>query len=138
MGAQKGDQILLKIGNDSSPQTFTAIAGLRTKNLTINSETVDVTSADDTSKYRQLLEGAGIKNIAASGSGVFKDASASDAVNSSALDQTHLEWQIVVPGLGTFEGKFQITSLQYAGEHNGETTYDLSLESAGDIAYTAV
>lgn len=137
MGAQKGDSILLKIGDDSSPQAFVAIGGLRTKNLTINSETVDVTSADDTSKWRQLLEGAGLKNMSVSGAGVFKDGTAADAVNASALDQTHLDWQMVVPGLGTFEGKFQVSSLQYAGDHNAEVTYDLSLESAGDIAYTA-
>lgn len=137
MAAQKGDAMLLKLGDAASPEVFTAVAGLRTKNITINSETVDVTSADDTSKYRQLLEGAGVKNLSASGSGVFKDGTVADDVNTAALAGTHDNWQIVVPGLGTFEGPFQITSMQYAGEYNGEVTWDMSLESAGDIAYTA-
>ena len=34
-------------------------------------------------------------------------------------------------------GPFQITSLEFAGEHNGEVTYDLSLESAGELTFTA-
>jgi TP901-1 family phage major tail protein len=135
--AQRGDQILLKLGDAASPETFTAVAGLRTKSMTINTETVDVTSADDTSKWRQLLEGAGVKNIAISGSGVFKDDTSLQNVNTAALAQSHDHWQVVVPGLGTFEGSFQISSLQYSGEYNGEATYDLSLESAGDIAFTA-
>ncbi len=137
MGAQRGDQIFLKLGDGASPEVFTAIGGLRTKTITINSETVDVTSADDTSKWRQLLEGAGVKNIEVSGSGVFKDATSLADVNTAALGQTHNNWQIVVPGLGTFEGLFQISSHQLGGDYNGEATYETTLQSAGDIDFTA-
>jgi len=34
-------------------------------------------------------------------------------------------------------GAFQITSLDFAGEHNGEVTYDLALESAGELTFLA-
>jgi TP901-1 family phage major tail protein len=34
------------------------------------------------------------------------------------------------------QGPFQITSLEIAGEHNGEVTYDMSLESAGELTFT--
>jgi TP901-1 family phage major tail protein len=136
-GSQRADELLLKLGDGDSPEEFTAAAGLRTKSLTINSETVDVTSADNSSKWRELLEGAGVKNVAVSGSGVFKDETVSTQVNTVAMGALHRNWQIVVPGLGTFEGRFQITSMQYAGDYNGEVSYDLSLESAGDIAFSA-
>ena len=42
-----------------------------------------------------------------------------------------------MPDFGTMEGPFQIGSIEYAGSHNGEATYELSLVSAGEIAFTA-
>jgi TP901-1 family phage major tail protein len=47
-------------------------------------------------------------------------------------------YQIVIPDFGTVQGAFQITTLEFAGEHNGEVTYELSLESAGALAFTAM
>ncbi|WP_458790284.1 head-tail adaptor protein [Yoonia sp. MH D7] len=35
------------------------------------------------------------------------------------------------------QGPFQITSIEYAGSHNGEATYELSLASAGELTFTA-
>ena len=31
----------------------------------------------------------------------------------------------------------QLTNLEFAGEHNGEVTYDVSLESAGELTFAA-
>jgi predicted secreted protein len=36
------------------------------------------------------------------------------------------------------EGAFQLTSIDYAGSHNGEATYDVSLASAGALVFTAL
>ena len=46
-------------------------------------------------------------------------------------------YQIVIPDFGTVEGAFQITNLEFAGEHNREVTYDVALESAGEQTFTA-
>jgi TP901-1 family phage major tail protein len=43
----------------------------------------------------------------------------------------------VIPDFGTVEGAFQIASLEFAGEYNGEVTYELALESAGALTFTA-
>ena len=51
---------------------------------------------------------------------------------------TFTNYQFLIPDFGTLTGAFQITSLEYAGEHNGEVTYSLSFESAGYITYAAV
>lgn len=45
-------------------------------------------------------------------------------------------WQIVVPDFGAIEGPFQITSLEYRGDHLGEVTFDIALESAGELGFT--
>ena len=137
MSAQKGSELLIKIGDDASPEVFTALAGLRTKTAAINAETVDITNSDTVQKWRELLPGAGVKSMAVSGSGVFLDAAVDQTLVTEVMAQTFRDFQIVIPGLGTFEGRFQITQWQFAGEHNAEVTYDISLESAGIIAYTA-
>ncbi|MEM9643111.1 MAG: phage tail tube protein, partial [Pseudomonadota bacterium] len=42
------------------------------------------------------------------------------------------------PSFGIVEGPFQVTSLEYAGQLNGEATYELSLASAGSLSFTAI
>lgn len=137
MAAQKGSEILIKLGDGATPDVFTTVAGLRTKNITLNTETVDVTNSDSTNKWRELLEGAGIRSASMSGGGVFKDSVSEASLLAVKLAGTIRNYQVVIPGLGTFEGAFQISQLQYAGEHNAEATYEMSLESAGELEFAA-
>ena len=76
MVAQKGKDLLLKIDNGGS---FVTVAGLRSKRIAFNSETVDITDADSAGRWRELLAGSGVQRAAISGSGIFKDAQ-SDAM----------------------------------------------------------
>ena len=48
------------------------------------------------------------------------------------------DWQVVVPDFGTVVGPFQLTSLEYRGDHAAEVTFDLSLESAGALAFASL
>ena len=47
------------------------------------------------------------------------------------------DWRVIVPDFGTVEGPFQIAGLSYAGDHDGEVTFELSLESAGALGFSA-
>ena len=47
------------------------------------------------------------------------------------------DFQIVIPDFGTVAGAFQITALEFAGDYNGEVTYDMTLESAGELTFAA-
>ena len=47
------------------------------------------------------------------------------------------DFQVVIPDFGVVEGAFQITSIEYAGTHDGEATYEISLASAGAMTFTA-
>lgn len=44
---------------------------------------------------------------------------------------------MIVPAFGTVEGPFQIVTLEYGGRHDGEVSFELGLESAGALAFTA-
>ena len=78
MGAQRGRDMLLKIGDGAAPEVFTTVAGLRARTISLNAKTADVTDADSAGRWRELLAGAGMKSASVSGQGVFRDAS-SDA-----------------------------------------------------------
>jgi TP901-1 family phage major tail protein len=134
MAAQKGKDLLVKIHDGSS---FVTVAGLRTRRLAFNAETVDITHAESTDRWRELLEGAGVKRASIAGRGLFKDASTDALMRQVFFDGTLKNYQIVIPDFGTVEGSFQIVSLEFAGEHNGEVTYELALESAGALSFTA-
>jgi TP901-1 family phage major tail protein len=133
MVAQKGKDLLLKL--DSGGGAFVTVAGLRSKRIAFNSETVDVTDADSAGRWRELLAGAGVQRAAASGSGIFKDAQSDALIRTKFFAGEISEWQLAVPGFGTITGPFQITSLEYTGTHDGEVTFEMALESAGAIAF---
>ncbi len=137
MPAQKGKDILLKIGDGGAPEAFTTVAGIRARSITLNAKTVDATDSDSTGAWRELLAGAGVKSVAVSGSGVFRDSAADMAMRQAFFDQAAAGWQLVIPGFGLFQGPFLIASLDYAGQHDGEATFALSLASAGAVAFTA-
>lgn len=137
MAAQKGVDVLLKIGDGEASEAFTNVGGARTVSLTFNNSTVDATSASSTGQWRQLIDAAGILSMDASFSGVFQDDSNDAQIQTDALARTLRNFQVVVPDFGTFEGPFVITNLTYGGAHDGEATFELSLSSGGQVAFTA-
>ena len=137
MMAQKGASMLVKIGNGGSPETFTTIGGLRSSSITLNDEAVDVTNKDS-SGNRTLLADGGIHSISISGSGVFTDAASETTLRGLINASSFTNLQFLIPDLGTYTGAFMCTSLEYAGEYNGEVTYSASFESSGAITYATV
>ena len=136
MGAQNGKDLLLKI-DSTGAGSFTTMAGLRATRISFNAETVDVTSLESAGGWRELLSGAGVKTAAVSGSGVFRDADTDARAREVFFAGETPEFQVIVPDFGTMQGKFLIASLEFAGRHDGEATYELSLASAGPITFTA-
>ena len=135
MSAQKGKDLLIKIGDGSDPETFATVAGLRATTLAFNAQTVDITNADSANAWRELLDG-GVKSATLSGNGVFKDAASDEALRAAFFTQTLPNFQIVIPNFGTVAGPFKITSLQYDGPYDGEVKISLSLASAGALTFT--
>ena len=136
MAAQKGKDILLKIGDASTPPVFTTVAGVRARTLSLNAKSVDVTDSDSPG-WRELLAGGGVRQCSVSGAGVFKDAAADAQIRQSFFDQSAQPWQLVVPGFGVIAGPFLIAALEYAGQFDGEATFALTLASAGELTFAA-
>lgn len=136
MSAQKGKDLLLKIDDGSG--NFVTIAGLRTHRLALNADPVDITHMESVGRWRELLEGAGVRRASVAGAGVFKDAASDALARQTFFDGALRMWQVVIPSFGIIAGLFQISSLDYRGEHAGEVTFELALESAGALTFAAL
>jgi TP901-1 family phage major tail protein len=137
MAVQSGKDLLIKLDmvGDGS---FETIAGLRASRISFNAETVDVTSLESTGGWRELLAGAGVKSASISGSGVFRDAGTDERARQIFFDGEIPLFQVIIPDFGVVEGAFQLSSIEYAGSHNGEATYEMTMVSAGALTFTAL
>jgi TP901-1 family phage major tail protein len=137
MAAQKGKDLLIKL-DVSGTGDFETVAGLRATRISFNAETVDVTTLDSAGGWRELLTGAGVKTAAISGSGIFKDATTDERARQVFFEGETPAWQVIIPDFGVVEGAFQLTAIEYSGDYNGEATYELTLASAGALAFSAL
>lgn len=135
MAAQKGKDLLLKVDDGSG--SFVTVAGLRTRRMSLSADTVDATDSESVGRWRELLAGAGVKRASVAGTGIFKDQASDALLRQIFFDGLLRSWNVIVPGLGTIAGVFQVSSLDYRGEHAAEMTFDIALESAGALTFTA-
>lgn len=136
MAAQKGVSVVVNI-DTTGLGVFAAVGGARTNSLSFNNQGVDATSAASTGQWREMIDSAGILSMDLSVSGVFQDDAQDAIVETAALGRTITDFQFVVPDFGTFEGPYLITNLSFSGSHDGAATFDLQVQSAGQITFTA-
>ena len=79
-----------------------------------------------------------MRRASVAGAGIFKDSQSDALIRKLFFDGAIRPWQIVVPDFGVVSGAFQIVSLDYRGEHAGEVTFDLAMESAGELTFSAL
>lgn len=137
MAAQSGKNMLLKL-DQSGLGSFLTVAGLRTRALAFNAATVDTTDQESAGRWRELLAGGGIKRASVSGSGIFKDQASDEQIRALFFAGTIRNWQLIVPDFGTVTGPFQIVALEFSADHAGEVTFELALESAGELVFAAI
>ncbi len=136
MAAQRGKDMLLKMRDDGG--AFVTVAGLRSRRIAFDAETVDITHTESAGRWRELLSGAGVKRATIIGAGVFKDVASDALARQSFFDGAIRDWQVIIPDFGALQGPFQIAALEYRGEHQGEVTFEMSLASAGALTFTAI
>lgn len=135
MAGQKGRDILIRIADGSGG--FETLAGIRTTRFELANSRVDATNSDSPEAWRELLVSAGTKSARISGSGVFKDAASDLRMRTVFFVGEAPDWQFIVPDFGTLEGAFMISALSWSGRHDSEAEFSVSLESAGQVTFTA-
>jgi TP901-1 family phage major tail protein len=137
MAAQRGKDLLIKPDMPGAGD-FETVAGLRATRITFNAETVDVTHLGSEGRWRELLGGAGVRSAAISGSGIFRDDATDERARAIFFSGEIPRFRVIIPDFGTVEGPFQITSIEYSGDYNGEAVYELALASAGALEFEAL
>ncbi len=135
MTAQKGSDVLIKVGNGGSPEVFTAIGGLRTTAFTLGNQRLDATNVSSGS-WRQLLPGAGIQSMTLSGTGIFTDAASEETVRGYAFANSIHNYEFDFGGDDKLSGPLQITLYERSGMHDDAEAYRITFESAGVLAVT--
>lgn len=136
MAAQRGKDMLLKI-RETPGDSYETVAGLRTRRFVLNQQVIDITDSESAGRWRELLGGSGIRRASLSASGIFKDKPSDAKVWDLFFASAAADTELIVPDFGALSGGFMITSLEYAGNHDSEVTFDIALESAGAIAFEA-
>jgi len=136
MAGQRGRDVLLKLADASG--NFITVAGIRTKTLLLSAGTVDGTNTDSPEAWRELVTGAGVKSARLSGAGVFKDKASDARMREVFFAGDVASWLLILPDFGEIEGPFQISELAYSGEHDGEASFTLTLESAGALTFRSL
>ncbi|HEX8528195.1 phage major tail protein, TP901-1 family [Allosphingosinicella sp.] len=132
MSAEKGSAFLLKVGNGGSPPVFSTVAGMRTTQMSVNGEAVNVTSKDS-GGWRELLSGAGVRSVSVSAGGIFTGSAAEVRLKGNALSGSIDDYELSFESGERLSGRFLVTRLDYSGDYNGERNYTLSLESSGEV-----
>lgn len=84
MAIENGSDFLLKIGDGEAPPTYRTVAGLRTTQMSVNGEAVNVTTKDS-GGWRELLSGAGGRSVSVSAAGIFTGSDAEVRLRGHAL-----------------------------------------------------
>lgn len=132
MGVEKGSAFLLKIGDGQQVPAYQTVAGMRTTQLSVNGEGVQVTNKAS-GGWRELLSGAGVRSVSVSAAGVFTGSAAEMRVKANALAGLLDDYELSFEGGERLRGRFLVTRLDYSGDFNGERSYALSLESSGAV-----
>ena len=129
---EKGSAFLLKVSDGAPVPVYATVAGLRTTNLSIASESVVVTNKGS-GGWRELLSGAGVRSVSVSGAGVFTGSDAESRVKTAALSGVIDDYEVSFESGERLRGKFLVSRLDYAGDFNGERSYTVALESSGAV-----
>ncbi|MEA3008789.1 MAG: hypothetical protein QOJ91_481 [Sphingomonadales bacterium] len=132
MAAEKGSAFLLKVGNGGQNPVFSTVAGMRTTQMSVNGEAVNVTSKDS-GGWRELLSGAGVRSVSVAASGIFTGSAAEIRIKSNALAGQIDDYELSFESGERLRGRFLVARLDYSGDYNGERNYALSLESSGAV-----
>ena len=136
MPAQAGRDLAIFVNTGGS--TFMPVAGLRTKTVDLGNQPVDITNSDSMGAWRELLGNVGVKFLNFKGQGIFTDDPSYNATFDAFMNGIMKQYQVVIPGLGTFTGNFLVSDMNFAGQYNQELTGDMTFQSSGFITFQRV
>lgn len=139
MPQEKGRLLLIKIGDGASPEVFSNICGIQTRSFNMSASEIDTTIPDCENPGNAVVRTAepGIVNRTFTGSGKFVSGANADLLLDHVMDATTFNAQVVVPGLGTFEGVWMVSEFEFSGEMEGNMDFSATFVAAGPLTFEA-
>lgn len=143
MAGQSGLTWALSVRTTASPAAYTAIAGIRTKSFKINNNAVDVTTAESTGRWKELLGDAGQVELEIDASGLYQKDAPGHLLPSLVASGAATVFQLVSAASSagvTIVGSFIVSEYNLTAAYNEAATFTVKLMSTGapTITYSPV
>ena len=119
MAQQNARELVIKRGDGASPEVFTFVCGLRTRSFQMSNAQIDTTvpNCDNPAQPIVATSRPGRQTLTFSGDGLFdSDEVGQDVADDARLQRVTINYQVIVPGYGTFEGPFMISDFEFSGD----------------------
>lgn len=139
MPALRGKDFILKVGDGTSAESFTTVAALRATALSINGNTIEVSTKDSfigNVLWQELLSGGGIRALTLTCDGIYTDDATQRSLADDMLTGVLRNYQLD-DGVRVWEGAFQATQFDQDGDHDDSQKFSVTLESSGQITITS-
>lgn len=136
MPSQKGRDLLLKIGNSGTPETFATLGAARTAGFTLNNQPVDATTMDDAG-HQVFESAAGLQTMQIRLDGLFKDSNAEETLRAAAFSRVPKNFELYFPNGDKYAAAFVIDNYMRGGAHDGLETFSVTLLRSGAGTFTA-
>ena len=138
MAGQSGTTWALSVRTAATP-TYTAIAGLRTRSFKINNNPVDVTTAESTGRWRELLGDTGTVELEIDAAGLYQKDAPGHLLPTLVASGASTIFQLVsaasTPGI-TIVGSFVVSEYEASATYNEASTFTVKLMSTGSPTIT--
>lgn len=111
--------LVIKRGDGASPEVFSYVCGIKTRTFQMSNAQIDTTvpNCEDPSLPIVATARPGRQTLTFSGDGLFDNNAVGKLVIDDVRNQaTDVNYQVIVPGVGTFEGPFFISDFQLSGD----------------------
>lgn len=135
IAATKGGAAIV-VANASSAVAadfYMSIGGMRSKSFSMSADGIDITN-HDSDEWKTMLDGAGIRSLSVSGSGVYNNEELFQLIQTKFLANSLTCMMLIDTTVARiWEGCFKITSLEVSGDYDGEGSFSISAESSGQL-----
>lgn len=137
MAALSGALVLIKVGNGADPEVFSIIGGLQASEIIVNHQMLD-SSNIESGGWQKLLVNAGIRSLRIMGSGIHTNAASEQTLRGYAFSGSINNYQFVFANGSVASGAFAITSYRSSGDFDDAESYELVLQSAGNVSFSGI
>lgn len=131
MAATAGRDGVLSILSNGS---YVPVGGLRPKTLKFDETNVDVTTADSSGRWREMLNGAGVRSVEIDGSGIYERDSGIKLVLAAFNNGALATMRFAHSGIGIqVDAVFVVDSISIENPYDNASNFSIRMQSAGAV-----